>query len=90
MEAMACGVPCVGFKVGGVPEMIDHKTNGYVAQFRDANDLAAGIRYVLSEADYNILSQECIHKVMRCYSQQSVAKRYIEIYEKESSKQQNQ
>lgn len=25
MEAMACGVPCVGFKSGGIPEMIDHR-----------------------------------------------------------------
>ena len=28
MEAMACGVPCVGFNVGGIPEMIDHLHNG--------------------------------------------------------------
>ncbi|MBQ3312818.1 MAG: glycosyltransferase, partial [Prevotella sp.] len=33
MEAMACGVPCVGFRVGGIPEMIDHQKNGYVARF---------------------------------------------------------
>ncbi len=40
MEAMACGVPCVSFRVGGIPEMIDHQSNGYVAQPCDANDLA--------------------------------------------------
>ena len=81
MEAMACGVPCVGFRVGGIPEMIDHHTNGYVADFQDAADLAHGIRYVLKEADYETLSYECLRKVMHNYSQQSVAKRYIEIYE---------
>ena len=81
MEAMACGVPCVGFHVGGIPEMIDHQRTGYVARFRDAADLAAGIRYVLDEADYAALSQACLHKVAHDYSQQSVAKRYLEVYE---------
>ncbi|MBP3849650.1 MAG: glycosyltransferase family 4 protein [Prevotella sp.] len=81
MESMACGVPCVGFKVGGIPEMIDHQQNGYVAEFQQTDDLAAGIRYVLDGADYAVLSQQCQHKVAHSYSQQSVAKRYIEVYE---------
>jgi glycosyltransferase involved in cell wall biosynthesis len=80
MEAMACGVPCVGFHVGGIPEMISHQVNGYVAQERDAADLAQGIRYVLAEADYATLSRECLHQVAQKYSQQSVASRYMEEY----------
>lgn len=82
MEAMACGVPCVGFRVGGIPEMINHQENGYVAAFQDAADLAQGIYYVLAEADQQALSQACLHKVTHCYSQQSVANRYIEEYQK--------
>ena len=81
MEAMACGVPCVSFRVGGIPEMIDHQSNGYVAHPCDADDLAQGIHYVLAEADYEGLSRECVKKVARCYSQQSVANRYIEEYQ---------
>ncbi len=81
MEAMACGVPCVGFRVGGIPEMIDHWRNGYVAAPADAADLAAGIRYVLTDADHRQLSRECLHKVAHSYSQQSVARRYTEIYQ---------
>ncbi|AGB28468.1 glycosyltransferase [Prevotella dentalis DSM 3688] len=80
MEAMACGVPCVGFKVGGIPEMIDHRRNGYVAAFRDAADLAAGIRWVLGEADYADLQRQALSKVAASYSQRSVAMRYIEVY----------
>ena len=80
MESMACGVPCVGFKVGGIPEMIDHRQNGYVAQYRDAEDLARGIHWVMSEADYSALSQAAIENVRREYSQRSVAMRYIEVY----------
>ena len=81
MEAMACGVPCVGFKVGGIPEEIDHKQNGYVADFRSAEDLARGIRWILTEADYESLSQHAVQKVVQNYSQQSVALKYLDIYQ---------
>ena len=80
MEAMACGVPCVGFKVGGIPEEIDHKVNGYVAKYRDATDLAQGLHWILEEADYQALSSSAITKVQRSYSQRSVALQYINIY----------
>ena len=80
MEAMACGVPCVGFHVGGIPEEIDHKKNGYVARYRDAADLAQGIRWVLCEADYAELSAQAVRKVLANYSQQAVALQYIEVY----------
>ena len=80
MEAMACGVPCVGFKVGGIPEEIDHQKNGYVAAYRDAQDLARGLHWVLAEADYEALSKAAVTKVKRCYSQQSVALKYTEVY----------
>jgi len=80
MESMACGIPCVGFKVGGIPEEIDHLKNGYVAAYRNAEDLARGIRWILCEADYDSLSAAAVKKVNRCYSQQSVALKYTEIY----------
>ena len=83
MEAMSCGTPCVGFHTGGIPEMIDHKTNGYVAEYRNAEDLAQGIVEVLFEADQKILSRNAREKVLREYSQKKIANRYKAIYEGE-------
>lgn len=80
MEAMACGVPCVGFNTGGIPEMIDHLKNGYVAEYKSSDDLARGIHWVLSEADHQSLSNEAMKKVNQCYSQYAVAMKYIEAY----------
>ena len=80
MEAMACGVPCVGFRVGGIPEEIDHKKNGYVAEYRNSEDLARGIRWILTEADYQALSDNAVHKVVQNYSQHSVAMKYLDVY----------
>ena len=82
MESMACGVPCVGFEVGGIPEEIDHLANGYVAKYKDSGDLARGLHWVLSVADYPALSRSAVAKVLSCYSQDAVAMKYIDIYNK--------
>lgn len=80
MEAMACGTPCVGFRTGGIPEMIDHEANGYVARYRDAEDLAAGILYTLDESRHDALSEAARRKAVTHYSERAIAQRYIELY----------
>ena len=80
MEAMACGVPCVGFRTGGIPEEIDHLRNGYVAEYKNADDLMKGIHWILCEDDHSALSALSVKKVVSSYSQTSVASRYIEVY----------
>lgn len=80
VEAMACGIPCVGFNVGGIPQMIDHLHNGYVAQYRSAEDLANGIYWTLTEGDYETLSDAAYRKAVTTYSESIVAGQYIRIY----------
>lgn len=80
MEAMACGIPCVGFQVGGIPEMIDHLHNGYVAHYRSADDFANGIYWTLTDPDYPNLCEEASRKAVGHYSESAIAKRYIELY----------
>jgi glycosyltransferase involved in cell wall biosynthesis len=46
-ESLSSGTPVVGFEVGGIPDMIKHKENGYLAKYKDAADLAEGIKYCL-------------------------------------------
>lgn len=80
MESMACGTPCVGFATGGIPEMIDHCVNGYIANYKDANDLANGIRWILEYKDRLALSDACVKKVQESYTEEVVAKRYMALY----------
>lgn len=82
MEAMACGIPCVGFNVGGIPEMIDHLHNGYVAQYKSSEDFANGIYWTLTEPDYPSLSEQACRKAISHYSENVVAKKYIDLYNK--------
>jgi len=49
MESLSCGTPVVAFEVGGISDQITHKNNGYLAKYRNAEDLANGIRFCLEE-----------------------------------------
>jgi len=82
MEAMSCGTPCVGFHIGGIPEMIDHLQNGYVADYCNAQDFADGILWALHPDRYDTLSQAARQKVLNCYSEQQVVNRFLELYAK--------
>ena len=82
MEAMACGIPCIGFNVGGIPQMIDHLHNGYVARYKSSEDFANGIHWALTESEYPHLSEEACRKVVSNYSERIIAKHYIDIYNK--------
>jgi glycosyltransferase involved in cell wall biosynthesis len=78
---LACGTPCVGFNIGGIPEMIDHKKNGYVAEYKDAEDLSKGILWTLFESDSNVLSSNARKKAIAEYEEGKIAKQYLDIYE---------
>lgn len=76
-EAMGCGTPCVGFRTGGIPEMIDHEANGYVAQLGDSGDLARGILYVL---EHPLLGEAAQHYAIYQYDPLRVAAQYVAEY----------
>lgn len=78
MEAMACGTPSIGFNTGGIPEMIAHKKNGYVAQKLDSNDLATGIDWLLENLE--IASIDARQFVENNYSEEFVAQKHIDFY----------
>ncbi len=79
-EAMACGTPCVGFNVGGVPEMIDHKKTGYVAEAFETDDLARGLKWTLASDRKERLSGAARQKACRAYDIDTVAQEYIDCY----------
>lgn len=58
LECLACGTPVVGFNIGGIPEIIEHKENGYLAKYKDSEDLASGIKFCIETNLKGRLSQE--------------------------------
>lgn len=82
MEAMACGTPAVAFNIGGIPDLIDHQQNGYLAEYCNADDFARGIKWVLENSDrYQSLSKNVREKTEALYSYAFVAKQYKSVYD---------
>lgn len=81
MEAMACGTPVVGFDTGGIPEMIDHWKNGFVATAKSAASLSEGIQWILKYDADGSLSADARRKVLENYSEAVVARQYSQLYD---------
>jgi glycosyltransferase involved in cell wall biosynthesis len=78
-ESMACATPCVGFRIGGIPEMIDNGINGFVADYKDSAGLAHGIDKILkTDISFNTAARQ---KAVSTYAYPMVAQQYISLYQ---------
>jgi glycosyltransferase involved in cell wall biosynthesis len=48
MEAMSCGLPVVTTRIGGVPEVVEHRVTGYVTRPGDVREFSDAIEAILS------------------------------------------
>jgi len=80
MESLACGTPVVAFNTGGLPEMVDHKQNGYLANYKSAEDLANGIFQIINSENEEQLLAACRNKVLNSFTNSNVANQYLKIY----------
>ncbi|MGE0151525.1 MAG: glycosyltransferase [Reyranellaceae bacterium] len=83
MEAMACGTPVAAFGNTGQFDLIDHKLNGYLAQDRSADDLAAGIAWCLKrmQADTALADQARLKAVVQ-FDIEAIARDHLALYER--------
>ena len=47
LEAMASGKPVLGYRHGGIVDIVEHGTNGYLARPNDFDDLMEGLHFCL-------------------------------------------
>jgi glycosyltransferase involved in cell wall biosynthesis len=81
LEASACGVPMVGFRVGGIPEIIGHGRGGHIAAAFDSEDFARGIAWVTAPERNAALGDAARAHALATYAPAVVARQYLQLYE---------
>ena len=82
LEAAACGIPAVAFKVGGVPDLVRHMQTGYLAMAKDTSDLAKGLDTLLENDALRAVLGSCAQKMVETeYSADIQVRRYEALYQ---------
>lgn len=82
-EAMACGTPVVAFGSTGLADIVDHKSNGYLARAFDPEDLARGIGWCLEDPERSLeLSRNAVDTVFSKFNMKTNIRQISGIYER--------
>jgi glycosyltransferase involved in cell wall biosynthesis len=86
-ESLACGTPTIAFRTGGIPDMIDHQHNGWLAKYLSSEDLAQGILhfwelYQNNPPNYSTIRQNAREKVLHTFSEERVKDLYKVLYQR--------
>ncbi len=82
LEAMACKVPTIATRVGGVPELIDHGVTGLLFEVGDVESMAAGALGLLKDRDRLEVMRDEARKTARSrFCATLVLPQYVKYYE---------
>ena len=81
-EALASGLPIVGTAVGGIPDLVEHGSNGLLVPPGDVSALAGAIRYLADDPELRTeMTLRNRAKAEATLEWAQVTRRYLSIYE---------
>lgn len=81
MEAQSCGRPVVGFRIGGLPDIVEDGATGYLAAFGGQGNptvaLQSALAQALTDADAGFRARK---RALANWSPQSVVPQYVQLF----------
>lgn len=84
IESFSHGKPVIGSRVGGIPELIENKKNGFIFEMKNYNELSTIIDSVveMSQDEYHFMSLSARQSALKYFSPENHYKKLIKIYYK--------
>ena len=82
LEAMACGLPCIGPDIDGVNEAVSHGKNGFLYRPGSAGELAEALGRALSSSGLRERLSAGALDTALAHSWDSVVERLLQLYGK--------
>ena len=87
LDAMAAGLPLIATRVGGVPELIEDGTTGWLVPPRDVESLTSRLRILLSDPELRVkMGDSGYARVRDHFSTAQMTERFAELYDELLSK----
>lgn len=82
LEAMSCGVPVVATSMGGIPEVVVHGENGYIAELGDIDRMAKyAVELLSSTKRWQVFSEKARERAVSQFRTDLIVPQYEQLYQ---------
>ena len=80
VESLACGIPAAAFATGGIPEIMEDRVSGALAEPFQPESLADALAWILEHPHPEQLAAAARHRAESCFDIRDCARRYSGLY----------
>jgi N-acetyl-alpha-D-glucosaminyl L-malate synthase BshA len=81
LEAMACGVPCIGTNIGGIPEVIHEGETGFLCEVGDIKTVSYyAVQLLANEELHKKMSEQATYIAKHDFHSEKIVSQYETIY----------